>query len=344
MCCIFLTVTLYKEIYITIMAHELSTTTLKILNILNDCKAHAGTDIAESLGISRTAVWKVIQRLKNYDIDIDSRHQGYQLKAPLLLLDKHKIDPLIKEPRVILECFETITSTNDYLKNKISLKSLHVCLAEHESKGRGRMGKSWAAPFGRNIYCSFSYVFNKDISEISGLSLVVCILTTKVLESLDQKINPKIKWPNDIYVNNKKLGGILIDIIAEANGNCKAIIGIGLNINMKYDQLENVDQPWISLEHVLDVKLDRNIIVAHLINSIVTGIDMFLERGIAPFLAQWKPYDLLEGKHISVSRGTDITSGIGRGITSQGYLRLELPSGEEEMCSYGDTSLLKNTF
>lgn len=322
------------------MAHELSPTTLNILNILNDCNVHAGTDIAAYLSISRTAVWKVIQRLKSYHIDIQSHHQGYQLNAPLILLDKHKIESLIKDSGVTLECFETIDSTNDYLKNEMPLKNLHVCLAEHESKGRGRMGRSWAAPFGRNIYCSFGYVFNKDTSELSGLSLVIGILIANMLESLDPQIKPFLKWPNDIYVNNQKLGGILIDIIAEANGSCKAIIGVGLNINMKDGALEGVDQPWTSLEHILNIKLDRNVVVAQLINSVVKGMDVFVEKGMEPFLTQWKRYDVLENKQISLGRGTEILSGVARGITPQGYLRVELSSGEIRNFSYGDTTLL----
>jgi len=161
-----------------------------------------------------------------------------------------------------------------------------------------------------------------------------------MLESLDPQIKPFLKWPNDIYVNNQKLGGILIDIIAEANGNCKAIIGVGLNINMKDSTLEGVDQPWTSLEHILNVKLDRNVVVAQLINSIVKGMDIFVEKGMEPFITDWKRYDLLENKQISVSHGTDIISGIARGITPQGYLLLQLPSGKIQQFSYGDTTLL----
>lgn len=321
------------------MARELSPTTLNILNILNDCNVHAGTDIAEALSISRTAVWKVIQRLKDYNIAIESQHQGYQLNALLLLLDKHKIESLIKKLGVTLECFETIDSTNDYLRNGMYPKNLRICLAEHESKGRGRMGRAWAAPFGRNIYCSFSYAFNKDISEMAGLSLVIGILIATMLESLDPHLKPLLKWPNDIYANHQKIGGILIDLIAEANGNCRAIIGVGLNINMRGGVLEGVDQPWTSLEHLLNVQLDRNVIVAQLINAIVKGMDLFAEKGLEPFLSDWKRYDMLENKQISVSRGTEILSGIARGVTPQGYLRVELPSGEIQNFSCGDTTL-----
>lgn len=322
--------------------HQLPSTTFKIVDILSDCKIHAGTNIAATLGISRTAVWKVIKRLKEYNLPIESKHQGYHLNFPLILLDKKKIEDLLKDPRVTLEVFETIPSTSHYLRNKTPLKSMSFCLAEHQSKGRGRLGRSWSSPFGRNIYCSFSYTFNKDISEMSGLSLVIGILIANALESLNPKLKPLLKWPNDIYLNDQKVGGILIDLIAEAHGNCTAIISVGLNVNMKDVPLDGVDQPWCSLEHVLNEKLDRNVVIVRMVESILKGMDVFHEVGIEPFLPEWKRYDLLEGKKVSVSTGKETLSGISRGISLLGYLLLEHPSGDVEKFSYGDTTLLKN--
>lgn len=324
------------------MAHELSPTTLNILNILNDSRLHTGTEIAETLGVSRTAIWKVIQRLKKYNVDLKSQHQGYLLDVPLFLLDKGKIQTFLKNSNVNLEIFESIPSTNDFLKNKPLSPHLKVCLAEHQTKGRGRMGRSWASPFGRNIHCSFSYTFNRDIGEISGLSLVIGILIAKALESFDQSLKPLLKWPNDIYMNNKKIGGILIDLMAEANGSCRAIIGVGLNINMKDIKLKGVEKPWISLENLLNVKIDRNILIAQIIHSVLEGIDMFLEKGMDSFLSEWARYDLLTGKEIAVTATDETISGIARGITQQGYLRMELPSGEIKKFSYGDATLLKS--
>lgn len=323
------------------MTHKLSPTTLKILNILNDCRLHSGTEIAESLGISRTAVWKVIKRLEQYNIEIESQHSGYLLKSPLVLIDKNKIEDIIAHPKVKLECFETLTSTNDYLKNHPSLKNLQVCLSEHQSKGRGRLGREWIAPFGRNIYCSLSYTFHKDISELSGLSLVVGILTANLLSSLDEGVRFSLKWPNDLYVNNQKLGGVLIDITGEVHGNCTAVIGVGLNVNMKDLALEGVEQPWTSLEHALGKQLDRNTLSAQLINTIVEGMRVFEEKGMEPFLEQWKQYDLLANQQVSLSHGADTLSGIVTGINHHGYLLLRLPSGEERVFSSGDTTLVK---
>lgn len=325
------------------MAHELSSTTLKILSILNDCHFHSGSDIAEHLCISRSAVWKVIQRLKKYNIDIKSEHHGYLLTTPLILLDKHKIKSLIKDPKIDVECFETISSTTDYLRDQTPLKNLHVCLTEHQSKGRGRMGRLWASPFGRNVYFSIIYIFNKDISDLSGLSLAVGVLTANALSSLNENIKPLLKWPNDLYVNNQKVGGILIDLLAEANGNCTATISVGLNVNMKDVVLEGIDQPWTSLEHIVGVQLDRNILIAQLINSIVTGMIVFAEKSIDPFLEEWKRYDFLANKEISLRSGEKNVAGIAKGITSQGHLCLQLSSGEVKSFSSGDTTVLTAT-
>ncbi len=324
------------------IAHQLPSTTFKIVDILNDCKLHTGTDIAATLGISRTAVWKTIQRLKKYNIEIESQHQGYQLSVPLILLDKMKIESFLNEFGLTFEIFETIPSTSVYLKNKIPLRTMSFCLSEHQSMGRGRLGRSWVSPFGKNIYCSFSYTFSKDISEMSGLSLVIGILIARSFESLDPRLKPFLKWPNDIYIDNQKAGGVLIDLIAEAHGNCTAIISVGLNINMKDVTLEGVDQPWTSLEHILNEKLDRNVVVVQMMQSILKGMEVFLEKGIEPFLTDWKQYDLLEGKNISVSTGREVISGIARGVDAHGYLRLELSSGNVKKFSYGDTTLLKN--
>ena len=230
------------------MIHELSPTMVGFLNILSDGQRHGGTEVAGALGVSRAAIWKVVQRLKEYDVSIESGRFGYQLQNPLVLLDKSRIQKLLNE-EVTIDVFEKLPSTNDYLKDLNPTTSPYICLTEYQQKGRGRLGRSWDSPFGRNIYCSLSYVFQKDFSEISGLSLAVGVLTAKAIENIGCQLRPSLKWPNDIYIQQKKVGGILIDMQAEANGICKAIIGVGLNVNMKGLSLENLKH-WTSLDEV----------------------------------------------------------------------------------------------
>jgi BirA family transcriptional regulator, biotin operon repressor / biotin---[acetyl-CoA-carboxylase] ligase len=322
------------------MIHKISPTMVKVLNALNDGEWHTGSDMASSLGISRTAIWKIINRLKKYNIDIQSQHQGYQLSAPHILLQKKQIENFIKSHQTSLEIYEILPSTSDYLKRKQPLKAKNICLAEYQTQGKGRLGREWASPFGRNIYCSLSYMFNKDISELSGLSLAVGVLVAQALEVVNPLLNPLLKWPNDIYIGQQKVGGILIELMAEANGKSIAIISFGLNVNMKDEPLA-INQPWTSLEHVLNEKLDRNIAVGHLLAGILDGMELFAKKGFGAFKDQWTKYDTLVNKQVNITMGKDTTSGIAKGIDNQGYLLLQLTNGQKEKFSCGDTSLIK---
>ncbi|OJX14359.1 MAG: biotin--[acetyl-CoA-carboxylase] ligase [Caedibacter sp. 37-49] len=322
--------------------HKLSSTIPQILNILNDGRIHTGIDIGNDLGISRTAVWKVIKRLQKYNIDIQSQHKGYYLKEPLILLDQRKIEPFLADKRISLEIFETLESTSHYLKSIMPLENQTVCLSEYQSMGRGRLGRRWLSPFGHNIYCSLSSIFKKDIVEMSGLSLVVAVLTANALESFNPRLKVGLKWPNDLYMNNQKLGGILIELMGEAYGNCQAIIGIGLNVNMKDIKLAGLDQPWISLEHITQEKLDRNFIVGYILRTIFEGLDVFQHKGLEAFLPEWEKYDLLRNQKVSLNTGAGKVFGIARGVDSQGLLLVEDSTGSIQKFSYGDASLFKD--
>lgn len=317
-------------------------TLIQVVNLLNDGQIRSGSDIGEKLGISRTAVWKVIHRLKNYKVQIDAEAKGYRLETPLSLLESLKVMGQLKYPELKLHIFESIPSTHEALKNDTSKQNLLCYLAEHQSQGRGRLGRSWTSPFGRNISCSLSYAFQKDISELSGLSLVVGILMIQALKSLYPSLKFSLKWPNDIYLEGKKLGGILINLTAEAHGNCMAILSLGLNVNMKDFPLEGVDQAWISLENVLQKRSDRNRVAATLLNFILEGLERFHEQGMAPFLAEWEKVDFLKDQEITINTGHTLVSGIANGINEKGCLLLQLPSGAIHPCSYGDATLLKS--
>lgn len=104
------------------MSHRLSPTVSQVLGILNDGQIHAGSDIAEALGLSRTAVWKIVHRLKKYHVDISTKHQGYQLKSPLILLDQKKIESFLKNPAITLDLYEHLPSTSEYIQYKVPLK------------------------------------------------------------------------------------------------------------------------------------------------------------------------------------------------------------------------------
>lgn len=302
---------------------------------------HAGTDISQKLGLSRTAVWKALQRLKSFGVRVNAVHSGYSLEEPLILLNKNRILQETAAYPYDLDVFETIDSTNTYLMNENQERSTQVCISEFQTAGKGRRGRKWHSPFGQNIYMSLSRSFTKDISELSGIGLVMGIALAKTLEAYDSALIPKLKWPNDLFLGGKKLGGVLIELFGESNGSCRVIIGIGLNVNMTDKVSAEIDQDWISLEQILKRKIDRNILVSKMISSIFDTIALYEQHGFDLFLPEWQKYDFLLDKEIALERHQGIEKGICRGINKAGQILLESSLGDIQSFSAGDTQLLK---
>lgn len=325
------------------MMQPINDNLLKLTELLNDGEYHDGTSIGEVLKMTRAGVWKLIKKLEQYDIPFTSvKGKGYRLNAPLILLDPQKITRLLANEAVYIEVFEKVESTQ-YLKKYLpEKKEIQVCIAEMQSQGRGRLSRQWYSPFGKNIYMSLLYPFQKDISELSGLSLVIALALCHAIESL---IAPKekigIKWPNDMIVAAQKIAGILIEIQAESHGFCQAIIGIGVNVNMQEIADENITQSWSSLQKLSGYYLDRNVICAELIHQVLLYLERFSSAGLAVFIEEWQQRDVLYQQPITVISGNQEYSGLGHGIDAHGHLLLKMTDGSMQSFSSGDTTLKK---
>ena len=153
-----------------------------------------------------------------------------------------------------LSIFEEIGSTNDYLLENSKKNKICICLTESQTKGRGRNSKEWQSPKYENIYMSISFSTNQDLKFFSSFSLVTALSVQKALTK--HKFDTKIKWPNDIYINSKKVGGILIETLNKDKNNI-VVVGIGLNVFMKSNS--KIDREWTSL--ILEnesMSIDRN--------------------------------------------------------------------------------------
>jgi len=245
-----------------------------------------------------------------------------------------------------IEIFETIPSTHDYLKNKLKNNAKNsiahtisspfdFCLAEYQSAGHGRFDRKWISPAESNIYLSCRWK-NNNIQNINGLSLVVGLSVTAALKSTGLQ-NLTIKWPNDILWQDKKLGGILIDIIPHA-----LIISIGLNVNMPEVDMENMTRPWTSLEKITGNTQNRNKIAGLLINYLLYYLDLFEKNNFNYFMSEWKKQDYLLNKEINLSldpKEIHKITGIARGINSDGCLLLEDESGKIKPYAAGEASI-----
>ena len=332
----------HNEGFIGSIMKKLSPNLVEIINILSDGGYHDGDTIGSKLNITRSAVWKFIKKLDNYGIKLSSiKGKGYALLQPLILLNENYLKKALTGQNIDIEVFESIISTNEYLNNFIGATRVKICLAEHQTGGLGRLGRSWHSPFGQNIYLSCLYPFAKDISELVGLSLVVGLAIITTLKSLNLSNRLLLKWPNDILYEDKKLCGNLIKIQAETNGLSYAIIGIGINVNMADDQ-QNINQLWISLQKILGKNINRNQLCVILINNLMSYLDKFNKQGFSSFTKEWEEADGLLNKKISLQTMDKIITGYARGINAQGNLLIETEDNSVNSYSSGDTSVLKS--
>mgnify|MGYP000570383296 CR=1 FL=1 len=232
-------------------------------------------------------------------------------------LDKEKIlSKLSNEFRskVVLEVFDTISSTNDYLlrKEKNKNKDIKICIAEEQTKGRGRRGKSWISPKFKNIYFSLNSFLKKE--DLSGLSIAVALSVSKVLTKIN--VMSLIKWPNDLLVGNKKICGILIET-AKVGELTKVVIGIGINVNMEYSEL--IDQEWTSIKLEKKQSVDRNSIITEMINQLCITLNKFEQEEFDYFLKRFTSLDLLRDKEFTLKDKPNETF-IGKGIDNKGLL------------------------
>lgn len=296
-------------------------TPLLLIEILADGNIHSGEQLGESLGMTRAGINKHIQTLRSWGIDVQTvAGKGYQLDAPMNLLNTDSVNKNIKgEPASVIP---VIDSTNQYLIQRISeLKSGDVCIAEYQSAGRGRRGRQWISPFGRNLYLSMYWKLDQGPAAAIGLSLVVGVIMAEVLQKLGAD-GVKVKWPNDLYLNDKKLSGILVELTGKTGDVAHIVTGIGINIAMSKNQTETINQQWINLEQV-GIKIDRNELACEITNALREAFVQFEKQGLSVFIERWKRLDNFMDRRVKLIIGEKEIFGIAKGINDQGALLLE---------------------
>lgn len=291
---------------------------LKLIEILADGEFHSGEELAASFGITRAGINKYMKVLREWGLDFTSvQGKGYCLTAPIDLIKKCKIDHYYQADSRC-EILPIIDSTNQYLLDKIGqLRSGDSCVAEFQSKARGRRGRKWFSPFGSNLYFSMYWQLEQGVAAAMGLSLVVGIVIADTLRELSGQ-DIKVKWPNDLYLNDQKLAGILVELAGKTGDCAHAIIGIGVNLMMTNPDPNIVNQKWANLG-----KVDRNLLVARIVKNLNIKLSEFEKQGLAPFISDWNRLDNFANRPVKLLIGDNIIRGIAKGINEQGALMLE---------------------
>ena len=293
---------------------------LKLIELLANGEFHSGEALASQFGMTRAGINKYIKLIRQWGLDIISvQGRGYQLAQPLDLLKISKIKQLYPSIKPLnLEVLPIIDSTNQYLLSKLdTLPSGYACVAEYQQAGRGRRGRQWFSPFGSNLYFSLYWRLEQGPAAAMGLSLAVGIVVAKVLRQLSgQQI--KVKWPNDLYLNDKKLAGILVEIAGKTGDVAHVVIGMGINLAMHNPDHQIVNQAWENLGHI-----DRNLLVATLLQQLREAMICFEQQGLSAFIEQWQPLDNFNNRAVKLLIGDKVIHGIAKGINQQGALLLE---------------------
>lgn len=296
-----------------------------LVTTLSDGRFYSGEQLAQQYRLSRTAIANNLSALSELGLDIYSvKGKGYALSKPLQLLDEQKIrDQLSFTHTAPITLFPIIDSTNSYIKSNINdIQHGEVVIAEAQTAGRGRRGKTWVSPFGASLYLSLCWRFQGGYQQIGGLSLYVGFSVVKALEALGID-GLGLKWPNDIYRYGKKLGGILVEVDGQIGTEVSCIIGIGINVNLPDVQTE-IDQPYIDLN---DYPLCRNQLCAAVIESLHKRLPEFEVSGLKTILEQWKQWDVFAQQTVSIVHGNNKQRGINLGIDASGALKLQTDNG-----------------
>jgi len=311
----------------------------KILEILEKKGNYvSGEEISKEIGISRAAIWKHIKKLRELGYEIESKtNEGYKLiKSPEKQIEfelGRLLDTKIIGKKILF--FEEVDSTNNKAK-QIALEENEgtVVISEMQTSGRGRRGRGWYSPKG-GIYVSFILKPNVSPEKASQLTLVSSLALVETLNAMNNNLNAKIKWPNDVLISGKKISGILTELSSDMEKINYIVVGIGINLNTEKEILpENGTSLKKEMKEEVSIKLFLKSFLGHydlIYQEYLNGdIDQIIER--------WKNNSDTLGKKVKIIGINETYEGLAKDIDENGALILKTKEKEIKIYS-GDVSL-----
>ena len=305
----------------------------------------SGRCMAEELGISRVAVWARLEKLKEAGFVFEAvRHKGYrlieeppELHGPLLraYLSLHQCG-------VEILCYPEIDSTNNEAERQLAdgRKTPFAVLAAHQRQGRGRQGRKWHSPEEGNCYLSLAFRPQMSPREMQLFTLWMGVRLCREVEEFCG-LPVLIKWPNDLVLHGKKVGGILTEALIDSDSTRDLVFGFGLNVNGRCEEWpESIACGATSLAGVKGERIPVNPLAAGLIKTALGAYQEFCQGVTAKeFLPQWERYDFLRGKSVIAKGEKGILRGVADGIEEDGALRLRTEGGDVATIWAGEVTL-----
>ena len=302
----------------------------------------SGAALARELGVTRAAVWKSVDRLRALGVEIEAAAgRGYRLARALELLDAGAIESALSPAaralsRGVEVAFDLDSTSSALLALPPGEAHARVLFAEHQRAGRGRRGRSWRSPLAANLYASFGWRYERGPAALSGLSLALGVAAVEALARCGVA-GVGLKWPNDLVVAGRKLGGILVELGGEIGGPCDVVAGIGLNVAMPRRDEAAIDQPWIDAATIAP-SVSRGALAAALADAVLLALDRYAREGYAAFRDAYARADALRGAPVRVLLGADVVEGDALGTDEAGLLRVRV-DGVERRYASGEVSV-----
>ncbi len=302
----------------------------------------SGNEIAKKLNVSRNSIWKAINNLKSEGYDIDSvKNRGYSLKEDSFILSKQSISKYLKNRNMNIEVLKTVDSTNDYLKIKADKSEEGTTvISQEQTKGKGRLGKSFYSPSNSGIYMSILLKPRIHASKSLYITTAAAVAVSKSIDEITGE-NSKIKWVNDIFLKERKVCGILTEgsFDLEGGGLSYAILGIGLNLtNPENDFPEDISQTAGTIFENNPPKDYKNKIIANIINNFFEYYSNLEDK---EYLDEYKNRSMIIGENISIIHGNKLENALALDIDDEFRLKVEKENGKIEYISSGDVSIRK---
>jgi BirA family biotin operon repressor/biotin-[acetyl-CoA-carboxylase] ligase len=318
-----------------------------LLVLLADGQLRSGEWLAKELKVSRAAVWKAVERLRALGVEVQALpRRGYRLSNPVELLDARRIGAELGPERMAqlrtLDLMFEVDSTNSRLLGNAPPPpgQADACLSELQHAGRGRRGRRWIAPFGAGVALSVAWTFSDGPGALSALSLGVGVAVARALERAGTR-GVTLKWPNDIWLRDRKLGGVLIELRAEAGGPAYVVIGVGVNVDLPAAARREIEAGGVRVAAVADACAavpSRNLVAGAILDELLSMLGQFEREGFAAFRDAWTALDALSGRPARVLLGRTVISGTSRGVDQEGALLLDTGDRVQRFVS-GEASL-----
>lgn len=322
-----------------------------VLKLLADGKFHSGEAIAKHFNVSRATVWNALQEAQALNIEIFSVHgRGYKLPGAFTWLSEEAIlaEMHAKNLNAIfaLEVHDNLPSTNSYLMQTLPEKGQtpRCIVANLQTQGRGRRGRTWASQLGGSLTFSILWRFQNGAATLSGLSLAVGVALARTLHQFGLT-KAQLKWPNDIVVKNadhvEKLAGILIELQGDMEGPTHAVIGVGMNLHLSHALKTEIDQPATDLNS-LQADINPNHFLAHFLHHTAEIFTQFEQHGFAPLRDEWNSLHAFHAQPVKMlhPNGSE-TVGTVFNVAEDGVLLVQTLAGLARFSS-GEISLRSN--